>query len=695
VGGLPGGASVTDTITVSTDAVNPAFGWQQDDTSVTVTADTSAPANQQFVAVPRVYLNPASGAGGVTATELRAATFASATELNGIVPSGLDLGSYDIIVVNPDGTVGLISDGFEVTQDATPIVETVEPGSWVKDTTTAFVGFGSDFRYDSGAVPNPVSIACDDGMGGVQTPASVTFDANNSTATEFAATVDTSGLGEFVICTVRFTNPDGTFFDFAPIVVTNPTTATNFFQFSFGPSLNVARRGPVVSSGVPSRRQRSVYVIGGDDGDPANALDSVEYGAIDRFGAPQSFDLMPRHALPTGGLARSKAIRVDDFVYAVGGYKGSAATTPGATGEIIRANVLDPLFVPEMTDVDFEVDTGGLSAGVYYYRVSAVLDAGSAYAPGSETLASEPLPVSVPASVDGTLVPTVFWQSFPGAVSYRVYRNETPNQPFGTEKLIGTINDTGAGTYELRDPATAPIADESPLPIGALGAWHVVGTGISPRHGHGLTVLEDPAAAGTHYVYAGGGEDDNGRLASIDMFTITVNGPRDQSVGSETLGVAQLSSARNDLRLAIADAETGRVLTSPPLLYAFGGRTAPNAHDHTVEHFAIGANGAPAATGTAVANQALNYSGYAGSGFNSAVILMGGFQGGVSRRSRWSPMAADGSMVLWDNFDARDYDDRYLAGAAPFVGFYYVAGGLDANGVSSATLYAVVGAASQ
>ncbi|QDG54379.1 hypothetical protein FIV42_27635 [Persicimonas caeni] len=726
-GGLPGAVEVTDQTTVQIASIDPTFGWQNSPTSVTITADENAPTANQFKAVPRVYLNPATSTSGATATELRAATFNSATELSGIVPPGLDVGEYDIIVVNPDGTVGILTDpnntpgegAFEVLLEAPPVIDSVNPGTWPDNEISSGAIRGENFRLDETTNSEPITVECVGPTGTSFTIDPLAIDVdwttyNASTAQEQSTTIpftvdlNNATVEKGAVCVATVTNTDDTFAEFAPVAISWPASAWRLGPFQAGPDMLTARRTPVANTGQPSREQRFLYAIGGDDGTADNAFDTVEFARLDRLGNPLAFETMPRHSLPAGGLTLTKSVRIDDFIYVVGGYKGTGATTTGATGEVLRAKVLDPLNVPDISDVDFEVDAGnGLTEGTYYYRVAAVLNDTPAqgeplYNPGGETLASEPLPLAVPAPVSGDLVPTITWDAFPDATSYRIYRSPSPNTPFGQEVLIGEVTDNGSSTYSLRDPNLAQVNADNPLPIGSLGEWHQPDPNatITARHSHGLTIVEDPSDPTLHHIYAAGGVDaTDTALADIDYVTIQVNGPLDQTIQSVTTNAATLSGARFENSAAMATSKSATNLSNPPILYVMGGQTGAGL-TNDVDYYSVGAGGTLGARQTFDTRGMGSFAGYVGGVANNHLFLIHG-QGGLPNQAAtksaellstgqnqapwWSNLTVDGSI-----------EDRYLPGSTPLFGIMYVLGGVGTNNaILQSTDYSVVGATSE
>ena len=79
-----------------------------------------------FAEPPRAYLTPSSGDPSAVAIALEAA-FIDATRLSTQVPSGLSVGDYDVIVVNPDGSIGLLDQGFTVSVEEPPFITSVSP----------------------------------------------------------------------------------------------------------------------------------------------------------------------------------------------------------------------------------------------------------------------------------------------------------------------------------------------------------------------------------------------------------------------------------------------------------------------------------------------------------------------------------------------------------------------------------------
>lgn len=654
--------TVTDDLTVAIEQITPPFGWTNAATGVTVTATDPAPMGQsQFVATPRLYLNPSSPQPGDIATEVRSVLFNNATELSGVVDAGLPVGTYDVIVVNPDGTVGLLSSAFDVTQDAPPTIDTVSPGSWKTNEAALAVQLeGGNFRDPT------VEATCKDPNGAIDVPV-ITRTA--FTGGTIDVTVDTNTLDHLSTCVVRVTNAnDGTYAEFSPVTVTNP--AGNFVGFRPGTTMLEGRRAPVVAGGAPTRTAKFIYAIGGDDGTTANAKVTTEAAQLDRFGEPGPWFSLPND-LPAGRTF-ADAVRVEDFIYLVGGHDGAAATNT-----VWRANVLDPLHVPVIDNVDIDINETmlGLTEGVYYYRVSAVLSQADAANPGGETLASDPQALRAPGA--GFDI-TVSWTALQNAETYRVYRSTAPDQPYGDEQLIAEVP---ASETSFVDDGTAMITmGEYPLPLGSLGKWHEVATLNTARHSHGVTAAPDPIEASTQYLYVAGGTDGATTLDSIEYLAISVNGPRDQSITpTATTSARTLATARGELSVITGSPENASYL-SGAFIYFLGGKQQNGQTTREAQVGEVTAGGELGALLTTT-NIQRSRAGFTAAMANNTVVAAGGQNGAPSSTADKGALC-DGVACLtpeidqWSSLGSVNMQDRYLQGDVSFNGFLYMCGGL-------------------
>jgi len=668
--------NITDQVVVSVDAINPPFGDTTQPTGVTITTADPIPAGEvAFQPTPRVYINPANPQPGDLANELRATALPNENELNGIVDAGLMPGSYDIIIVNPDGTVGLLEDGFSVPQESPPTLVGVSPGSWESNIGALPITVtGANFRSPA------ITMECQ--VGGVATtPPAVTVDS--FTATTITASADTStGVANNAVCILTVTNDDLTFVSFGPILIINPSG--NFVDFTRTTrTLAQPTRSPILSTGTPSSAARFLYAMGGDGGTADAAFDTVQSARIDRFGQPGDF-IDRDEGLPEPRTL-TRAVRIEDFIYIAGGHNGM-----GAVDTVWRANVLDPLDVPRINALDFNFVDGAMTdvgTGVYYYRVAAVLAADNAWNPGGETLPSDPQPVFVP-DISQPVHIQIEWTPMTDAVAYRVYRSPMPDLTFGQEELLAEIPadttrfvDDGAGTFD---------AAVTPRPVGTLGTWHNVATLAAARYSHGVAVATDLSDSTVRHLYVGGGENGMAVLASIEAISIQVGGPRDQTV-QQTMDLGDLiSPARSELEIVVADPSNASRLETMTerfaYLYVLSGRQQSGQIASDVDLAAVAAGGT---LGMFSATPSLTppRAGYVSAVANNTLLAASGQQGGPDGSGNKGEIAdSTGALDRWSSLSNINLRPRYLAGRAVLGGFFYVAGGVSDAGTMPPTL---------
>ncbi|HEX7840343.1 MAG TPA: hypothetical protein VF469_22850, partial [Kofleriaceae bacterium] len=493
---LPAAFTVTNTTTVTLKDVVQPFGAAASDTAVTIRRDTTAaaPGDHPFVETPRVFLNPHAGAPTDIAVAMQSVAFLDGARVTGIVPAGAPARVYDVVLVNPDGTVGLLPSGYTEAAGALPEIDSATPASIVDATGQRVTLAGKSF-----AVGDVVSLACVTAAGASEAaPAVVAADpvCTGADCTQ-AVTIDGSALAIGSVCVARVTNPDGTFNEFSAIGVTN--SSLNLDTPRKGSDMTVGRRALVAAAGNATAANRFVYAIGGDGGTVANALDSVEFAPVDRFGTLGAFAVQPSRLRAPRTLAG--AVTVGRYVYLVGGNDGTGPTT---TAE--RALILSPQESPEVTDVDLQLQAAGLDAGTYHYRVSAVFSASDPDNPGGESLASDEFTIRVPSFSGKKVALTLIWRApvdalgaaLPNVTGYRVYRTAKDGAP-GSEALLGT---TPASPRTFLDDGSGTLGTPVPLPLGTTGTWRALPDLGTPREGLAVAAAHDPSAPNTLYVYA-------------------------------------------------------------------------------------------------------------------------------------------------------------------------------------------------
>ncbi|HKP64903.1 MAG TPA: IPT/TIG domain-containing protein [Polyangiales bacterium] len=604
-GTLPGGLSVTDTLTGSlVSAIKPSYASTTEDTAVTISGSGLA-------AVPRVYLTASGSARALRAVEVKQGGDA----VTAVIPSGLAAGAYDLLVVNPDGKVDVLDDGVTITSDKPPVATSATPASLPANAsnrpmTITGTGFKSglsvelDCQTTSGmrtTVPTTEMAPSGDGK-------SVSVNITMSMATPTA--VDAGS-----VCLVRLTNSDGAFFEYSAFSVTN--SSLNLSAWKAAPDLQTARRALSLVAGRPTATSRYLYAIGGDSGtanQPAtrgtSVFDSIEASQVDVFGTMSDWSVQRNHL--TAPRTAAGAASIGRYVYLLGGHDGTSATNT-----LLRATILDPLAGPEISDIDAALSDGtkGLDKGLYYYRVSAVRSSGDLDNPGGETLAGELLPVQLPERAEKIAV-SLKWNEVAGSHGYRIYRSPQPNAAADSLQLLGEITCGAAGDScnctsdpsrcRWLDDGAATQASGTPLPAGSLGAWHAVDGARcasgdcllgGPREGVAVTALESPANASQWFLYAFGGRNASGTyLDSYEVATVSIAGDGSQTVADFAPGSDTLAVPRADFAVWVMSKKNSNVIAGSGTpddvwVYAGGGRTTGDATNNTLEAGKLGASG--------------------------------------------------------------------------------------------------------
>lgn len=660
--------------------IQPPFALQGESTSVNVLAD-SASATSTFQPLPRVYLNPSNATGTVTATALGAVSIVDPKTLSALVPGTLSAGKYDLIVVNPDKTVGFLAGAFEVTTLAPPDITTVSPGS-VINTGATFSIFGTDFRTGATA-----SLSCFD-QAGAAVPAP-TLTSTLVSATEMTATV---GATSAAACIVRVTNTDNaTYDDFSALVFTN--SAKNLYAAQAGPTLTTARRAPVTLGADATDSARFLHVISGDDGAGA-AFDTVESSALTLLGEPTGFRTQKTRLNQARTLAAGVAF--GPWLYVAGGSNGGTQLS-----SVERAYVLNPEDRPEITNLFVDVNEGsGLAGGLWYYRVSAVMGASDAFNPNGENLASDPFPIQLPALTGASFHVTLSWNSIPGAATYRVYRSPAAGSAAGSEQVIAEVTTT---TYQ--DQGAAPISADTPLPVGAVGNWQSIASLNTAREGAAMTWGFDPADPNTRYLYVLGGRSSaTSALNSYEYLAVTL----DPTNGNQTVGSAwslvttnTIGNARWQLSASHASSQLSPVFPAgESWLYVGSGYDAAGTTLVKDIRAARVTEGGALTAFQNVVNAGLSHAGYAMVVAADLVIAVGGFNGTVNDTigsgaicgSSGTNCQAGTSAPSVANFNTGQnmLAERYLIGGTLHGAYIYVTGGVTTgNAVSNTTEYRI------
>ena len=677
---LPAALTVTDATTVTLENVNPPFGRGAADTAVTIFRDTAAlpPNDHPFVATPRAFLNPNNPQPTDIAVPLEAVAFLDADRVTGVVPAGTPPRSYDVVLVNPDGTVGILLAGYTSTATAPPEIDAATPASVVAATgqvvTLEGTGFGAG---------NTVTVTCLTPTSTLITPPVVTGTPTCAGTCTEQITINAMNIPVGSACVARLTNPGGIYGELSAIGVTN--ASLNLSAPKTGPLMNVGRRALSAASGSATSANRFVYAIGGDGGTPSGALASVEAAPVDLFGRVGAYT-MQRHAL-RAPRTLAGTVAIGRYLYLVGGNAGAGPTT---TAE--RALILSPREVPRISDIDLQLAETGLDAGEYHYRVSAVFAANDPHNPGGETLASDELTIRVPSFPGQKVVLTLIWDApvdslgvtLPNIVGYRIYRT-AQNGASGTEVLLAAVP---ASPRTFPDDGTGVLGTELPLPLGSTGTWAALPGLGTAREGPGVTAAADPATPGTFHVYALLGRSSSTTAnASYEYLTVTAAANGRQAVAAAWMaGALPSAQARWQLGAWAVDRKISTDYTgATTYVFLGGGITAGGTMASRVEAGLVTAGGQLANTSVPTPttlddtprDSGGTIAGYGVCAANDQLFTFGG--------SNAMPSSGAGSAVLegppslqvnaWNSEGLVMTRARYLLGSTVQSAFIFLLGG--------------------
>lgn len=516
---LPNGLTIVATPDITITAVKPPFGDPTKSTAISIT--TSGYALKQ---TPRVYLSS-----GGTAVALSAVTWESATSVDAVVPANaLPAGDYDVIVIDPldanGAHVGVLPAGFHLIASP-PVIDTVTPTTVVATTNATLAVAGSGFA--TGTTPKAYFTECS-APPGVTLPAMpVTLPGiTGATATALSVTVNANTIPASAACVLRIVNGTATnpldpcpaggtclpYVDYSAVAFVSGSGNLGVWTPSTGSAADPVKQLPAartrlgaVAAHVTSQA-RYLYQVGGDDGTLANASNAVVSSQLDPLGNVLGWTA--QRSSMTSARTGAAVIRIGQFIYAIGGFDGT-----NTLASVERARILDPLDVPALPSVDLTPSATGLAAGSWVYRISAVRAANDPSNPAGETLASDPLDITLPDVTAMTSTPlvkvTLSWPAMQNVVSYNVYRTTTAGQDAGQVQLVANVPQPAGATVTYDDTGATPTS-QTPLPIGSTGTWSVVTNLKTARFGATAQIAAGPSDATTTSVYlyvAGGGSD--------------------------------------------------------------------------------------------------------------------------------------------------------------------------------------------
>ncbi len=688
--------TITDTTVVSTGTVVPSFGLDSINVPITISLGSDPGAT----GTPRAFLNPA---GDAPAVQLQSVTVLDANTLTAVVPAGTPPGLYELVIVWPDSAVAVIADAYTSTSTAPPVIDDVVPQSVVAGENSPIEIRGTDF------VSSDVTLRCQTGSGVITMDASEVTEICAAGACTQTATLIGSQLDAGDVCVVRVTNSDGSFGEFSAIGVTG--SSDNLEAPVLAETMNTARRALTASAVKATGAARFIYAVGGDDGDVANAMNSVEFAPIGIFGEMNAW----QETTPSMGTARAFAgsATIGRYVYVFGGNDGS-----GALSSSERALVLSPEEIPTINTVDLCLSgsnqdcfgvpglSAGLSAGLYSYRVSAVIDGADPVNLGGETLSSDPIIVQV-RDVDGrTVTVQLDWTApkdsegadLSGIINYRIYRTPQDGVPGTDETLLGTVD---GATLTFIDDGSDTLGTDTPVVQGSTSDWQALPNLGVTREGPAGAAAVDPADPSTWYVYALLGRDGDTGRTTYEYLDVSIASNGRQSVGvSWTTGVEESAVGRWQFGSWTVDSVTASAVTGGDTwVYLGGGMTATGGDDSEVEAALVNTGGElrgefgdfPNGTGdTSVTKMSPVRVGYGTAAAAGRLFAFGGLGNGSSAvaaglddtDSFTAPLLESGA---WNSEGWSFTQDRYLSGSAIQSAFIFLIGGADGGGATATT----------
>ena len=661
--------TVSDELTVAVEAIEPAFGWTDARTATEITAQDPADTGmEQFEDIPRVYLSPSStsdtadtGFASAIATALTAVSYESAILLDAAVPEGLEVGFYDVLVINPDGSIGLLPDGYEVTEAQPPVIDSVSPASVSRSANADVTISGEAFDVSS------VTFECDytDGTGSTTVSGTV----NSSSSTELDVTVPSGSFSTEAVCLVVVTNSDGTFAEYASLSISSPSGNLPGWTEDTGIFLSTPRRASAAAAARSTATARYLYVMGGDSGSSTGAYDTVEATRVSRKGTlDEAFEELPQ-TLPEARTLAGTTV-VGRHVFLLGGNDGSSPVDTAW-----RAEVLDPDDAPQITDIEIDYGTSAVDSGTWLYRVAVLYAATDANNPGGESLPSDPFVMRLP-EVGKTFDVTLTWDAVDGADGYRIYRTPTAGAGSGTEAWVADVDGTATDWTDQGFTADTSIV---PREKGQLGEWAELDALSTAREAPCVATATDPVDDSIDYIYVAGGWDGTSALDTIEYLDLTTDSDGVQTAGSWTTATETLSDAVwSCSAFAVDDALHSVVSAGESWVYFVGGEDTSGAL-RTGQTGQVDEGGDLIDWDDTISAPNPARSGCASLSAGDNLYMLGGQKGAASDKGVSTEIDGPPSLAGWNNLGAAMNDARYLPGFAAEAGIFIIVGGVDGS----------------
>lgn len=507
----PGGLNtfVVSTTAITLTSVVPSVVAASETTPIVLTGTGFATNPYVYALVAGTITNPIPLTGIVVAVP-------TIINLNSI-QSQLTNGTYDILIVNRDGSSLLSSNRLTVQANVRPWIRKISPSTFKRASRGGWLD-GDNF------VSPTMQVICN---GVTFNP---TVSANTLNRIEF--TFDATTVPEASYCTVTVTNAGaivswpfhGLSVHDNRIAIGAGATLTNHFS--------LYRVTPAVKMFNTRRGTKHMLTIGGEGkfggssgsagfpsgtGTPISNSDP-NYAVISQWTGttlttPTALDELRN---PTVSVTGGSLEVIGEYVYLSGGL---------ASAQVWRASILDYQATPTITGHSLSfVNTSGqnfMLSGNWWYSVTATFAAGDAINPGGESLLGSLYNVfiaypSTPGLNSGFTI-TLTFDAVPGATGYRVYRTSGQNGDPNSLQFLST-----ASTPTFTD--TGAVVPTTPSFPRYLGKWNPVSS-TSVIRGRVASTVVSQTNGKIYQYYLGGGR--NGvatvtRYGSLEFLNITV-----------------------------------------------------------------------------------------------------------------------------------------------------------------------------
>jgi hypothetical protein len=253
-----------------------------------------------------------------------------------------------------------------------------------------------------------------------------------------------------------------------------------------------------------------------------------------------------------------------------------------------------------------------------------------------------------------------------------VYRSPEADAPLGRLALLAEVAEAS-----FEDVGGACDPAQTPLPEGSLGVWHLAGRLTTPREALASVAVADPADPSRWFLYAIGGRNTSGALASGEVAVITRAPDGGQLMGAWAPLSAPLGAGRAELvALSMTEADTTVIPAGATYLYVGPGRGGAN-NVNRVEAGLVGPQGDIAAW-TSQDTPSPARVGAGGLAANGFLFLLGGSNRSASNGNDTSGEVVSPAPTVssWDALGGGGMlTPRIYQGAAQESAFFFLAGG--------------------